>query len=792
MVKIGVATFINRVKNFVFDTLSGNFDETKKFQKRLQSTIQFVITSAKKFLDDEVLLRSASISYAIVVSFVPTLVVIMMVGARFINIEEYFEQFNDMARLSGMQVDLEPYFGVIRNLLKNAGAIGGIGLLVLMFSATSVLRNIEDAINRIWRVDRKRPIVQKIGGFMMVVIFGPVVLGVGISSAQWLVKQFASPNLVQVRVTGGSVQILGDQHLLLVENEKGKPFREKNILNAIDLQVNNEPVVFNAMRNEVIPIDRKEVYEHAARVQKKELRDSTFVDYAQQGMREFIITGNGILLYSNDNGKTFYAKKFYRQRRDHAVEVAFRHIHFLSNRDVIIIGAEGLILRSQDAGKTWVPSYQPGVTRALRQISRLPSGAWVLVGDGNTALITEDNGATFKPYTQILNAVQNQNVSFTGIAVTPKAGYIVGEAGAMFVTRNSGISWERVQMVQTMFFEDVAVATDGTAVAVGYDGLVRYSQFLPDGTIQWHAANISTSEVLRAVRFFPKENRFIIVGDNYYMISQQISNDKLSSREFSILQKSPFWRRLISALGNIVIPFTVIFLLFFLIYKIIPYTKVSTKAASAGAATTSIAWVIFLVVYKYYVTHFSKGTAALYGTLALVPLTLLMLYISSLIMLFGAELAFFVQYPFLLKLNQKKLDDEKQKRQLWYGISLLHRLAQSFNTGKVDCSTKSLIEHCAGDQEEFSFIMERLKKRGYVTQGDGQFWLLAMNPDRIEIGALVEDLDPSDYSIPSYSNRNPFMNTVKAYFDKLEENRSKIFRKVTLSDLMQASSKVKN
>ncbi|HRP70127.1 MAG TPA: YhjD/YihY/BrkB family envelope integrity protein [Turneriella sp.] len=783
MAKINKVGFTDRLKNFILDTLSGNFDETKKFQKRLQSAIRFIITAAKKFLDDEVLLRSASISYAIVVSFVPTLVVIMMVGARFINIEEYFEQINDMARLGGMQVDLEPYFNVIRNLLKNAGAIGGIGLLVLMFSATSVLRNVDDAINRIWRVIRKRPMVQKIGGFMMVVIFGPIVLTIGISSAQWLVKQFASPNLVQVKIIKDTVQILGDQHMLLVQNEKGKPFREKNILGAVDLLVNNEAIVFSAKHNEIIPAERREVYEHARNVQPKELRDSTFVDYARVNNRELIITGNGILLTSLDNGKTFYTKKFYRQRRDHAVEVGFTRLYVLSDQNIVIIGTEGLILLSKDAGRTWRPNFQESATKHLRQMARLPNGSWLLVGD-HAALVTTDNGLTFNDYQPVLAQLQIQKVSLTGIAVSPKAGYIVGEAGLLLVTRDGGLSWKSVPIAQTMFFEAVAVATDGTAVAVGYDGLIRYSQFLPDGSMQWLSAATNTSEVLRAVQFYPKENRFIIVGDNYQMVSQQMSNDKLHAREFTVIQKAPFWRRLISALGNIVIPFMVIFFLFFLIYKIIPYTKVSAKAAASGAVITSIAWVIFLILYKYYVTHFSKGTAALYGTLALVPLTLLMLYISSLIMLFGAELAFFVQYPHLLRLSTKKTDDERHKRQLWYGISMLNRLAQSFNTGKVDCSTGALVEHCNGDQEEFMFIIERLKTRGYVTQADGQLWLLAMNPDRIQISTLVEDLDPSDYSIPNFSPKNPFMVSVKKHFDKLEENRGKVFRSITLSQLM--------
>lgn len=785
MAKTEKPGLIIRIKDFFLNTLSGNFDETRKARKRLQASIQFVIAAVNKFLDDDVLAKAASISYAIVVSFVPTLVVVMMLGSRFINIEEYFSKLDDMARLSGMQMDLQPYFNVIRDFLKNAGAIGGVGLLILMFSATSVLRNMEDSINRIWRVTRRRPIVQKIAGFMMVIVFGPVILGVGISSAQWMVRQFAAPNINQVKVERDTVQIMGDHHLFLVQNEKGKPFREKNILHLTDYAAENEAIVYEAESNTIVPHSSKEVYERAATATRQTLRDAVFSDYARIGQREFITTEDGILVSSKDNGQTYHLRKFYRQRGDLIQPSRLNRIQFLTDRQGIITGDDGLILRTIDGGESWRPNYQENVTKALNEIAPVRPGTWVILGEDSAALITEDDGNTFKPYTELLRALGDRKVSFMGLAMSDRAGYAVGEAGLLLVTRDRGLTWKSMNMAPTMFFEDVAVAPDGTAVAVGYDGLIRYSQFLPDGSIQWREGKADKDVNLHAVRYYAKENRFVIGGDHYHMLSHQMTSDKNPGvREFVILQKAPFWRRLVSALGNVLIPFLVIFILIFLIYKIIPYTNVDFKAAGIGAAVTSVSFVIFLLAYKYYVANFSKGTAALYGTLALVPLTLLLLYVSALIVLIGAEIAFFVQYPKLFRFDQKAMMDERHKRQLWYGLSLLHKLVQSFNAGKNDCTTDVLVAHCNGDQEEFNFLTERLKAKGYITQTDDHTWLLATNPDLIQVGELIQLLDPSDYSIPQYNPKNPFMHSVKGYLEELETSRGKIFRKVTFSDLM--------
>lgn len=776
---------IARTKDFIVATLAGDFDQTKNFQRRLQAILEFFITAVKKFLQDEVLLRSASISYAVVVSFVPTLVVVMMLGSRFINIEEYFGRIDDMARLSGMQLDLQPYFKVIRDLLKNAGAIGGVGLLVMMFSATSVLRNVDDAINRIWRVGRQRPLVQKIAGFMMVIVFGPIVLGIGISSAQWVVQQFASPSIEQVKVVGETVRILGNQHLYLVQNERGKPFREKNILGLTDYQADNTAIVYNQNENSLVPLDRKDVYDHAPTATRKVLRDAVFTDFVSVGKREFITTGNGILAVSRDGGQTYHLRQFYRQRRDANQEARFNRIQFFNERNGIIIGDEGLILRTTDAGDTWQPTFQDGVTKRLREIRPLKPGTWVILGEESTALITEDAGATFRPYTELIRAVHSSEVVFTGLAMSPRAGFAVGEGGVLLVTRDGGVSWKLTQMNQTMFFEDVAVAPDGTAVAVGLDGLIRYSQYLPDGSIQWLAGKADSGVDLHAVRYYAKERRFIIGGDHYHMLSHQLTSGiHTGPREFTVIQKAPFWRRLVSAAGNIIIPFLVIFLMFFTLYKLIPYTSVAAASAATGAAFTSVAWVIFLVGYKIYITSFAKGTAALYGTLALVPLTLLLLYVSSLIMLFGAQLAYFKQNPQFTRRRKTSVENEQYKYRLWHGLLIMQKLAQSFNSGKGDTSTNALVKFCDGDSEEFTHIIERLKNRGFVSQIEEQKWVLAVNPSLIEVGDIVEDLDFSDYTIPEYNSKNAFMAAAKPYFELLESGRSKVFRKVKLAALL--------
>lgn len=91
------------------------------------------------------------------------------------------------------------------------------------------------------------------------------------------------------------------------------------------------------------------------------------------------------------------------------------------------------------------------------------------------------------------------------------------------------------------------------------------------------------------------------------------------------------------------IPFTLGFLVLFVIYKYIPETKVHTRAAAAAAAVGSILWEIFKRIFVVYVANFSAVgivlSKLLQGTLTSIIFFLLWISFSLAILLWGAELA---------------------------------------------------------------------------------------------------------------------------------------------------------
>ncbi len=91
------------------------------------------------------------------------------------------------------------------------------------------------------------------------------------------------------------------------------------------------------------------------------------------------------------------------------------------------------------------------------------------------------------------------------------------------------------------------------------------------------------------------------------------------------------------------IPYTLTFLVIFVIYKFIPEIKVYTKSALLAAAITALLWEVFKRVFAYYLAHFSAigivFNQLVKGTLTSIIFFLLWITFSLILLLLGAELA---------------------------------------------------------------------------------------------------------------------------------------------------------
>jgi membrane protein len=91
------------------------------------------------------------------------------------------------------------------------------------------------------------------------------------------------------------------------------------------------------------------------------------------------------------------------------------------------------------------------------------------------------------------------------------------------------------------------------------------------------------------------------------------------------------------------IPITLTFLVFFILYKFIPEIKVHTRPAAVAALASTLLWEVFKRIFAFYVAHFSAVgvvlTRLVQGTLTSIIFFLLWITLSLAILFWGAELA---------------------------------------------------------------------------------------------------------------------------------------------------------
>jgi membrane protein len=79
-----------------------------------------------------------------------------------------------------------------------------------------------------------------------------------------------------------------------------------------------------------------------------------------------------------------------------------------------------------------------------------------------------------------------------------------------------------------------------------------------------------------------------------------------------------------------------LFLLFTGLYWIAPNTKLRCRSAFAGAAFSTVGWIVSSVALSFYVDNFSNFSIT-YGSIGAIIVLMLWLYITAFIIVLGGE-----------------------------------------------------------------------------------------------------------------------------------------------------------
>jgi membrane protein len=175
---------------------------------------------------------------------------------------------------------------------------------------------------------------------------------------------------------------------------------------------------------------------------------------------------------------------------------------------------------------------------------------------------------------------------------------------------------------------------------------------------------------------------------------------------------------------------------FAFLYGFIPNTRVRFRAALIGGAAAGLAWTATGMILTS-IFSAGGGTMVIYAGFAIVIIALIWLHISWLILLLGAQLAFYVQNPQYLRPGRGEIQLNASLRER-VALSIMYLIVCDYRTTQHRWSINSLADHLQLPGAALGPIVTALERKGLLTITDEDTWLPARDPAVIE---LIDVLD---------------------------------------------------
>lgn len=236
---------------------------------------------------------------------------------------------------------------------------------------------------------------------------------------------------------------------------------------------------------------------------------------------------------------------------------------------------------------------------------------------------------------------------------------------------------------------------------------------------------------------------------------------------------------LIVASGKLA-PYLIVTGVFTFLYMYMPNTRVQFRSALIGGLTAGFAWASVGVIFAAFVV-FSSRTQLIYSGFAVVITTLIWLYANWLILLIGAQLAFYHQNPAYLRIGRRepRLSNSMRERLV---LNVMYLIGVAFRDSKQSETVRSLARHMKIPSVTLTPIIAGLESEKMLTTTEAEELVPARDMARMklkDILAVVRDHgETGSYRDPHWEK------AITKLGDQLDESVAASISEKTLADLV--------
>jgi membrane protein len=201
-----------------------------------------------------------------------------------------------------------------------------------------------------------------------------------------------------------------------------------------------------------------------------------------------------------------------------------------------------------------------------------------------------------------------------------------------------------------------------------------------------------------------------------------------------VAQYEPFGTMFV-ILGKLT-PYFLVIGVFSFLYGFVPNTRVSLRAALIGGVVAGLAWTASGMVLAS-VFAAGGGTMVIYAGFAIVIVALIWLHISWLILLLGAQLAFYVQNPQYLRPGRSEIQLNASLRER-VALSIMYLVVSDFRSTQHRWTINGLAENLQLPGAALGPIVTALERKGLLTITDEDTWLPARDPAVITLSEVLD------------------------------------------------------
>jgi membrane protein len=228
------------------------------------------------------------------------------------------------------------------------------------------------------------------------------------------------------------------------------------------------------------------------------------------------------------------------------------------------------------------------------------------------------------------------------------------------------------------------------------------------------------------------------------------------------------------------IPYVLIWIVFFLIYMVMPNTNVKAGSAIIGAVVAGTIFILTQWAYIYFQVGVSRYNA-IYGSFAALPLLLFWLRISWLIVLFGVEITFANQNVEHYELGHETKNISPYTKKI-FAIYIFNHIAKRFALGLTPLTSSELSLTLGIPIKIMRDILSDLQEVGLVTETLASHhkenaYQPGLDISHITIRGIIEKLDHQGMDVliahksPALEELKLTMNKFNAAMTNAPENR---------------------